>query len=125
MLIRYAYAFLLSPHKNRRKAEELGKGGVVGVALGAGGVEGCLVGRIERGILAEPFGKIRIGQKGNAIADRIGPAFGNRLFARWAIKTASRNYMSFEKLSQFFWADTFLGSVPDILGSDPGDVGIE
>jgi len=33
--------------------------------------------------------------------------------------------MSFEKLSQFFWIDTFLGSVSDILGGDPGDVGIE
>jgi len=33
--------------------------------------------------------------------------------------------MSFEKLTQFFWADTFLGSVPDILSSDSGDVGIE
>jgi hypothetical protein len=33
--------------------------------------------------------------------------------------------MSFEKLSQFFWTDTFLGSVSDILRGDPGDVGIE
>ena len=32
-------------------ASNSGKGGVVGEALGAGGVEGCLVGRIERGVL--------------------------------------------------------------------------
>ena len=33
--------------------------------------------------------------------------------------------MSLEKLPQLLRANTFLGSVPDILGSDAGDVGIE
>ena len=33
--------------------------------------------------------------------------------------------MSLEKLPQFFGADTFLGSVPNILSGDAGDVGVE
>ena len=33
--------------------------------------------------------------------------------------------MSLEKLPQFFGADTFLGSMPDILSSDPGDVSVK
>ena len=63
-------------------ASNSGKGGVVGVALWTGGIEGCFVRGIERGVFAEPFGKIWIGQEGDPVADRIGPAFGNRLFAR-------------------------------------------
>ena len=35
------------------KEEKSGKGGVVGVAFGAGGVEGCLVWRIKGGVLAK------------------------------------------------------------------------
>jgi hypothetical protein len=36
---------ILPPHKNHRKAEESGKGGVVGEAPRAGGAEGCFVWR--------------------------------------------------------------------------------
>ena len=106
-------------------ASNLGKGGVVGITLGAGCVEGCFVWRIERSVLAESLRKIWIGEKGNAVADRIGPAFGNRLFARGPVKTSRRDHMSFKKLPQFFGAGTFLGPVPDILSGDAGDVGIK
>ena len=81
-----------------REGEKSDKGRVIGVALWTGCVEGCLVGRIERGVLVESLGKIRIGQKRDAIADRICPAFGNRVFARGPVKTSRRDHMSFEKI---------------------------
>ena len=43
------------------EGEKSGKGGIVGVAFGARGVEGCLVWRIEGGVDAESFWKIGVG----------------------------------------------------------------
>src|SRR5260370_27936903 len=57
------------------------EGGVVGVAFEAGGVEGCGVGTVERGVLCEAVGQIGVRDEEFSEGDGVGFAFVEELLA--------------------------------------------
>src|SRR5882762_6925495 len=94
------------------------EGGVVGVALGAGGVEGCGVGTVEGAAFCESGGQIRICDEEFSEGYGVGFAFVEELLAGLQVDGFVGDEDSAEALLEV-WADAVGAGV--FAGGDEGD----